>query len=98
MCGLIFAVKHWKHYLIGKPFTVETDRRSVQWIKGKRDCLGKLGRWSLFLENFQFESVHVPVEKHLDADALSRIYEPKIDDLDLNYSFAKLPDSIDINY
>ncbi len=43
VCGLIFVIKHWQCYLIGKPFFVETDSKSVQWIKGKRDCLGKLG-------------------------------------------------------
>ena len=41
--GLIFALKHWSHYLIGKHFKVETDSSTVQWLQNKRDCLGKLG-------------------------------------------------------
>ena len=44
VCGLLYAVKHWQCYLIGKKFIVETDSKAVQWIRGKRDCLGKLGR------------------------------------------------------
>ncbi len=73
--GLIFAIKHWQSYLIGKPFIVETDSKSVQWIKGKRDCLDKLGRWSSFLENFDFWTKHVPGKDYLGPDALSRISE-----------------------
>ncbi len=73
VCSLIFGIKHWQCYLIGKPFIVETGSKSVQWIKGKRDCLGKLGRWSLFLEKFYFRTKHVPGKDHLGPDALSRI-------------------------
>ena len=99
VCGLIFAVKHWKHYLIGKPFIVETDSKAVQWIKGKRDTLGKLGRWSLFLENFEFETVHVKGKDHCASDALSRIHE--INSVENNVScvndlFCKLPDFINL--
>ncbi len=75
VCCLIFVIKHWQCYLIGKPFIVEADSKSVQWIKGKRDCLGKLDRWSLFLENFDFCTKHVPGKDHLGPDTLSRISE-----------------------
>ena len=97
VCGLIFAIKHWKHYLIGKPFVVETDSKAVQWIKGKRDTMGKLGRWSLFLENFQFETVHVPGKVHLGPDALSRIHEPELNAVNVNDSFLKVPDFVDLD-
>ncbi len=35
VCGLIFAIKHWKCYPIVKPFIVETDSKSFQWIKAR---------------------------------------------------------------
>lgn len=73
--ALIFALKHWRHYLIGKSFIVETDNKTVQWLRGKRDCLGRLGRWSLYLENFDFSTKHVPGKRHVGADCLSRMHE-----------------------
>ena len=108
VCGLIFAIKHWCNYLIGKPFIVETDSKAVQWIKGKRDCLGKLGRWSLYLENFDFSTVHVAGKNHLAADALSRMYEDSTDvlinelenssELETNKIFADIKNwSVEIN-
>ena len=75
VCGLLFATKHWKHYLIGKHFIVETDSKAVEWIKDKRDLIGKLGRWSLYLENFDFSTVHVPGKIHIAPDSLNRMYE-----------------------
>ena len=51
VCGLLFAIKHWKQYLIGKHFVVETGSKAVEWIKGKRDLIGKLGRWSIWFFN-----------------------------------------------
>ncbi len=63
--GLIFALKHCSHYLIGKHFKVETDSSTVQWLQNKRDCLKKLGRWSLYLQNFDFETSHVPGKLHV---------------------------------
>ncbi len=82
VCGLIFAIKHWRCYLIGKPFIVETDSKAVQWIQGKRDMLGKLGRWSLYLENFDFTTRHIAGKDHLGPDALSRIHEVDIKTID----------------
>ena len=97
VCGLIYAVKHWKHYLIGKMFVIETDSKAVQWIKGKRDTLGKLGRWSLYLENFEFKTIHVPGKNHEGPDALSRIYEPHIDSISSIPNSIAQPDFIKMN-
>ena len=96
VCGLMFAVKHWSCYLIGKPFVVETDSKAVQWIKGKRDHLGKLGRWALYLENFQFETVHISGKDHVGPDALSRIYDTDMYEIASNNLFlSTLPTCTD---
>ena len=100
-CGLIFAIKHWNCYLVGKPFIIETDSKAIQWLKGKRDMLNKLGRWSLFLENYEFSTVHISGKNHCVPDALSRVYEPEsphVSEITANNAFLKtLPDSVDIN-
>ncbi len=35
VCGLIFAIKHWRSFLIGNHFIVETDSKADQLIDGK---------------------------------------------------------------
>ena len=98
VCGLLFAIKHWKHYLIGKHFVVETDSKAVEWIKDKRDLIGKLGRWSLYLENFDFSTVHVPGKIHIAPDSLNRMYETDMCQIEVNDSFiSNVPDSFDVN-
>ncbi len=88
-CGLIFAVKHWNHYLIGKHFIIETDSKAVEWIKGKFDHPGKLGRWSYFLENYDFTTVHVAGKDHTAPDALSRMHEDEIVIGEINAPFLE---------
>ena len=71
--GIMFAVDRWRHFLLGKKFRLETDHRPLVWLRTKRDCSGKLGRWALRLEEYEYYVVHVPGKDHEDVDALSRV-------------------------
>ena len=73
--AIMFAVDRWRHYLLGKKFKLETDHKPLAWLRTKKNCLGKLGRWALKMEEFDYEVVHVPGRDHEDADALSRVEE-----------------------
>jgi hypothetical protein len=80
-CALISCVKKFKHYLVGKPFVLYTDQKPLIWIRQKRDVQGKLGRWCLFLEEFDYSIRHVKGVENTVADALSRIASVTLDDL-----------------
>jgi len=41
------AVEHFKVYLLGKPFTIHTDHRSLIWLNKLKDKNSRLTRWSL---------------------------------------------------
>ena len=59
-------------YLLGKPFTVQTDLRALEWLNNVRENNAKLSRWSLALQPFQFVVQHRPGKDNQNADFLSR--------------------------
>ena len=69
---LLAVVKHFKHYLIGKEFTVRTDHSSLQWLLKFKEPQGQVARWIEFLSSYQMKIEHRKGEKHKNADAMSR--------------------------
>lgn len=70
---MVYFVKHFKHYLYGKKFTVRTDHGSLRWLMQFKNPEGQIARWLEVLSEFDFEIVHRPGQRHNNADALSRI-------------------------
>lgn len=73
--ALVEGIQHFREYLTNHKFTVFTDNVSVKYLQNIKDCQGRLGRWSLLLQGYNFEIVHKPGKQN-PADFLSRqIYE-----------------------
>ena len=68
----VAAIKEFYPYLYGFPFTLITDHNPLTALKGLKDVGGRLARWMLFLQQFQFKIEYKPGKIHGDADALSR--------------------------
>ena len=68
----VAAIKEFYPYLYGFPFTLITDHNPLTALKGLKDVGGRLARWMLFLQQFQFKIEYKPGKTHGDADALSR--------------------------
>lgn len=68
----VHAVKHWRHYLYGKHFTIITDHHALCWLMKNKDHTGQLIRWSLILQEFDFTIQYESGKLHADADCLSR--------------------------
>eukprot|EP00741_Cyanophora_paradoxa_P013466 tig00020689_g13004.t1 len=59
--AVVWAIKYWRHYLLGGPqFLVRTDHHALQWLKTLDPTTGRLGRWSLLLQAYDFEIVYRP--------------------------------------
>ena len=70
--AVIFGIKKFEPYLYGKKFILHTDHHSLKWLMTISDPTGKLARWSLLIQQHDFEIRHRPGASHANADALSR--------------------------
>lgn len=69
--GLVYALRKFRHYLVGHPIRYEGDHRPLQWVKTQTTLSRKQARWLETLESFDWEFHHVPGE-NLPVDVLSR--------------------------
>ena len=68
--AVVQAVKWFRSYLLGIPFILRTDHASLQWLF-RQNGDGMTYRMIDVLQEFDFQVVHRPGEKHGNADALS---------------------------
>ena len=53
-------------------FTVVTEHNALVWLMSVRDPTGKLGRWSIYLQQYDYTIIHRQGRKHSNVDTLSR--------------------------
>jgi hypothetical protein len=70
--AVIWAVKHYQHYLGLKPFTLVTDHSALKWLQTSKLPKGRRARWVMELQQYEFEIKHRPGKHNANADALSR--------------------------
>ena len=73
LLAVITFLQHFRQYLLGRLFTVQTDHGALTWLQGFKNPEGQLARWLEKLQEYQFNIVHRPGKKHMTADALSRL-------------------------
>ncbi|GBG59486.1 hypothetical protein CBR_g38511 [Chara braunii] len=69
--ALVSALKHWKHFLLGRYFKIFSDHSTLQWLKSQGE-LNKLARYIQFIDMFDFELKHKKGCYNKVVDALSR--------------------------
>ncbi|CAM1319420.1 Uncharacterised protein r2_g2776 [Pycnogonum litorale] len=75
--AIVYGVKKFRNYLLGRRFTLVTDHQPLQSIFGCKKGLpslttARLHRYSLFLLSYDFTVEYRPGIKNSNADALSR--------------------------
>ena len=83
----VLGIKAFATYLVGKPFILQTDHRSLTWLRTFQDKNMRLTRWSLALQLYTFEIQHQKGRDNANADALSRL--PGIVKTDLCFALEK---------
>lgn len=76
--AVIWAVEKLKHYLEGVHFTIVTDHFSLLWLNRLKNPTGRLARWALRLQPFDFTIIHRKGKDNVVPDFLSRSV-PRID-------------------
>ena len=76
--AVIWAIKHFHHYLCLKHFTVVTDHPALKFLKTSQIPTGRRGRWMMELQQHNFSIIHRPGKNNANADALSRIPEKEV--------------------
>jgi hypothetical protein len=73
LIAIIRFSRQFRHYLLGRHFTVRTDHNSLTWLMNFKEPQEQLAKWLEELSQFIMEIQHRPGKKHTNADALSRI-------------------------
>ena len=73
--AIVFAVRHFRHYLHGVRFKLVTDHNAVTWMVKQDDPKGRVARWVVSLQEFDYTVVHRPGSVNVIADAMSRAVE-----------------------
>ena len=70
--GVVWAVKHFRHYLYGHHCTVFTDHEALKSLLNTPQPSGKLARWGMALQELDLKVEYRPGRTNTRADALSR--------------------------
>ena len=54
LCAIIYAIKRFRTYIYGTKFEIYTDHQPLKYIKQMKNPHGRLCRWLMFLEQFDF--------------------------------------------
>jgi hypothetical protein len=70
--AVIYAVKFFRIYLFGQNFKVVTDHSALTWLMSIKNANGRLMRWSLYLQEYEFQIFYRKGRQHTNVDILSR--------------------------
>ncbi|KAL6473492.1 hypothetical protein MHYP_G00170530 [Metynnis hypsauchen] len=73
--AIVWAVRHFRHYLYKQPFVIITDHKPLVGLRKipiDNDRTGRRARWALELDSFEWTVLYREGQSHSNADALSR--------------------------
>lgn len=72
LLSVLHAVEQFRPYVEGSHFKIYTDNSSLLWLQKQRDPHGRLARWAMRLQQFDYELLHRKGKENVVPDALSR--------------------------
>lgn len=70
--AIVQGIDHFQMYLTGVQFEVVTDHECLLYLSARKDTKGRLTRWALKLQEYDFTVKHRPGAQNGNADGLSR--------------------------
>ena len=79
--AIVFGVRHFHHYLLGRRFTIYSDHKPLQYLFSENKAIptmasARIQRWALTLSAYDYDIVFKPGSEHANADVLSRLPLP----------------------
>ncbi len=76
--SIIETIRHWKHFLTGRHFSIKTDQRSVAYMFNNKQR-GKIKnnrimRWRMELSCYSFDTVYRPGAENITPDTFSQSF------------------------
>lgn len=71
--AVVSAVEKFRAYIEGTRFTVISDHYSLLWLHNLKEPKGRLARWALRLQPFDFTIIHRKGRENVVPDLISRI-------------------------
>jgi hypothetical protein len=72
LLSIVYALKVWRHYLIGQKFELKTDHCGLQHIFMQSDLNTRQRCWSELLSEYDFEITYIKGIMNQVEDALNR--------------------------
>ena len=70
---MVFALQKHRHYLLANPFIFYTDHQALKYLVNKPLHHGRICRWLLLFQEFEFEVVVRPGKLNVGHNHLSQI-------------------------
>ena len=70
--AVTWALKYFKYCLHGRKTTVYTDHKPLVWLFKNKIAEGRLAKWTLNLQDYDFEVKYRQGKYNANADTLSR--------------------------
>ncbi|VDB90830.1 unnamed protein product [Peniophora sp. CBMAI 1063] len=73
LLAIMYALKKWRHELVGHHFEIRTDHRTLKNFKSQPHLSRRQLRWSRDLADYDYTLIYIPGDSNTVADALSRL-------------------------
>jgi hypothetical protein len=79
MAALIFGLRHFRQYLLGRHFVVRVDHMALTFYRKSREPTGQQARHLDFIAEFDFDIQYREGIRHRNCDSLSRLRPCEVD-------------------
>ena len=70
---MVFSIQKFRHYLLANPFIFYTDHQALKYLVNKPLHHGRICRWLLLFQEFEFEVIIRPGKANVGPDHFSRV-------------------------